>query len=153
MVMMWCVCTIVVYYIHVEDVMHMLPARIHSVTHTSFCIHFPSTLRQVLHQITKAIKRRALDVVHGLGLSDSLLRVIDKRQRTDKVILLGGMVCVCVACVCVRGHNPSFISCCSCLVLVLFLTLVLFPTIVSYYCVEASGGLSLLVGENSSFPA
>lgn len=31
-------------------------------------------------------------MVHGLGLSDSLLRVIDKRQRMDKTIMLGGMV-------------------------------------------------------------
>lgn len=44
------------------------------------------------NQHVQAIQKRALDVVHGLGLSDSLLRVIDKRQRLDKTIMLGGMV-------------------------------------------------------------
>lgn len=40
----------------------------------------------------KAAHRKALDVLNSLGLSDSLLRVIDRRQRLDKWITYGGMV-------------------------------------------------------------
>jgi golgi SNAP receptor complex member 2 len=36
--------------------------------------------------------RKMLDVVNSLGLSDSLLRVIERRQRLDKWIVYGGMV-------------------------------------------------------------
>ena len=36
--------------------------------------------------------RKALDVLNSLGLSDGLLRVIDRRQRMDRVITYGGMV-------------------------------------------------------------
>ena len=48
-----------------------------------------SRLCLVLHQ---AAHRKALDVLNSLGLSDSLLRVIDRRQRLDKWITYGGMV-------------------------------------------------------------
>ena len=36
--------------------------------------------------------RKALDVLNSLGLSDGLLKVIDCRQRMDRVIVYGGMV-------------------------------------------------------------
>ena len=42
-----------------------------------------------MHQ---AAHRKALDVLNSLGLSDSLLRVIARRQRLDKWITYGGMV-------------------------------------------------------------
>lgn len=42
----------------------------------------------------KAVHRKVLDVANQLGLSDSLLRVIDKRQRVDKIITYGGMLVV-----------------------------------------------------------
>lgn len=40
----------------------------------------------------KAAQRKALDVINSVGLSDSLLRVIDRRQRMDRWITYGGMV-------------------------------------------------------------
>jgi hypothetical protein len=35
----------------------------------------------------KGAQRRALDVLHALGLSDSLLRATDRRQRADRVLV------------------------------------------------------------------
>lgn len=40
----------------------------------------------------QAAKTKALDVINSLGLSDSLLRVIERRQKMDKYITYGGMV-------------------------------------------------------------
>ena len=31
-------------------------------------------------------------MLHRVGLSDSLLRVIERRQRMDKIVVYGGMV-------------------------------------------------------------
>ena len=42
--------------------------------------------------VLKAAKTKALDVINSLGLSDSLLRVIERRQKMDKYITYGGMV-------------------------------------------------------------
>ena len=42
--------------------------------------------------LLQAAQRRALDVINSIGLSDSLLRVIDRRQRMDRWIVYGGMV-------------------------------------------------------------
>ena len=39
----------------------------------------------------KAARTKALDVLHGLGLSDSVLRVIERRQKTDALLAYGGM--------------------------------------------------------------
>ena len=44
----------------------------------------------------QSAQRKALDVLNSLGLSDSLLRVIDRRQRMDKWITYGGMLVVCL---------------------------------------------------------
>ncbi|DBB07548.1 TPA: hypothetical protein ACH3X3_009005 [Trebouxia sp. C0006] len=44
----------------------------------------------------KAAKTKALDVINSLGLSDSLLRVIERRQKMDKWTTYGGMVVVIV---------------------------------------------------------
>ena len=35
----------------------------------------------------KGAQRRALDVLHALGLSDSLLRATDRRQRADRALV------------------------------------------------------------------
>ncbi len=44
----------------------------------------------------QAAQRKVLDVINSVGLSDSLLRVIDRRQRLDRWITYSGMVrCVC----------------------------------------------------------
>ena len=40
----------------------------------------------------QAVQRKVLDVLNSVGLSDALLRVIDRRQRLDKWITYGGMV-------------------------------------------------------------
>ena len=42
----------------------------------------------------QAAKTKALDVINSLGLSDSLLRVIEQRQKMDKYITYGGMVSI-----------------------------------------------------------
>lgn len=42
----------------------------------------------------KRAQRKALDVVHGLGLSDSLLRLIERRQKVDSALAYGGMAVV-----------------------------------------------------------
>ena len=36
--------------------------------------------------------RKMLDTLNSVGLSDSLLRVIDRRQTFDKLLVYGGMV-------------------------------------------------------------
>ena len=39
---------------------------------------------------------QVLDVLSSIGLSDSLLRMIDRRQRLDAIIVYGGMLLVVV---------------------------------------------------------
>ena len=46
--------------------------------------------------LLQAAKTKALDVINSLGLSDSLLRVIERRQKMDKYITYGGMVSKCI---------------------------------------------------------
>ena len=40
----------------------------------------------------KSTHRKLLDVLHRVGLSDSVLRVIERRQRMDKIVVYGGML-------------------------------------------------------------
>ena len=47
-----------------------------------------------LNPTTQSAKRKALDVLHGLGMSDSLLRVIERRQKLDAWLAYGGMAAV-----------------------------------------------------------
>eukprot|EP00887_Chlorella_sp_A99_P001558 scaffold8.g1558.t1 len=42
----------------------------------------------------KATHRKVLDVLNSVGLSDSLLRFIERRQAMDKLIAYGGMLLV-----------------------------------------------------------
>ncbi|GAB4820426.1 hypothetical protein N2152v2_007472 [Parachlorella kessleri] len=42
----------------------------------------------------KATHRKVLDVLNRVGLSDSLLRLADRRQRLDKLLVYGGMLVV-----------------------------------------------------------
>lgn len=42
----------------------------------------------------KSAHRKVLDVLNSTGLSDSLLRVADRRQRTDATLVYGGMLAV-----------------------------------------------------------
>jgi len=43
-------------------------------------------------EMIKGTKRRLWDVVHTLGLSNTVMRLIEQRTMQDKVILYGGMV-------------------------------------------------------------
>jgi Golgi SNAP receptor complex protein 2 len=42
----------------------------------------------------KAAHKKALDVVNSVGLGESVLRVIERRHKTDAYIAVGGMACV-----------------------------------------------------------
>ena len=44
----------------------------------------------------KSAHKRALDIVTSLGLSSSLMRVIERRTTADKILVYGGMLCVLV---------------------------------------------------------
>ena len=37
-------------------------------------------------------QRKALDIINSVGLGDSVLKMIEKRQRGDIYLVLGGMV-------------------------------------------------------------
>ena len=40
----------------------------------------------------QSAQRKMLDVLNSVGLSDRLLRLVDRRQRMDKWIVYGGML-------------------------------------------------------------
>jgi Snare region anchored in the vesicle membrane C-terminus len=42
----------------------------------------------------KAVQRRLLDIAVTLGIAKSLMRVIERRQLSDKIVLFGGMIFV-----------------------------------------------------------
>jgi Golgi SNAP receptor complex protein 2 len=42
--------------------------------------------------ILKGTKRRLLDIAGTLGLSNTTMRLVEKRAAQDKVLLIGGMV-------------------------------------------------------------
>lgn len=42
----------------------------------------------------KAARRKALDVLHGLGASDAVLRLVERRQRGDAALAYAGMAAV-----------------------------------------------------------
>jgi len=44
--------------------------------------------------VLQSAQRKMLDLLNSVGLSDSLLRVIDRRQRMDKWITFGGMILI-----------------------------------------------------------
>ena len=44
----------------------------------------------------KGIQKKVLDVAQTLGMSSTVMRLIERRQDGDKWILLGGMVVTCV---------------------------------------------------------
>ena len=76
-----------------------LPARLHSkLTCTTTCGHLPKqTIRTIRVPPPRArhsqgAQRKALDVLHSVGLSESVLRLIERRQRGDKWVVYGGML-------------------------------------------------------------
>jgi len=44
----------------------------------------------------KGIQRRVLDVAATLGMSNTVMRLIERRQEGDKWVLLGGMLLTCL---------------------------------------------------------
>lgn len=44
----------------------------------------------------KGVQRRILDMMTTLGLSNTVMRLIDRRTHQDKYILLGGMIVTCI---------------------------------------------------------
>ncbi len=44
----------------------------------------------------KDVKRKILSVTNTLGLSNTLIRMIDRRNVSDKYILFGGMIITCI---------------------------------------------------------
>jgi len=45
--------------------------------------------------VLKGAKRKLLDVANSLGMSDTVIRLIERRSVGDKYILIGGMVATC----------------------------------------------------------
>jgi len=45
-------------------------------------------------QLLKSVRQKMLDVTHSLGISKSLMGVIERRQEGDKWIVYGGMIFV-----------------------------------------------------------
>jgi Golgi SNAP receptor complex protein 2 len=44
----------------------------------------------------KGVQRRVFDVINTLGLSNTVMRLVDRRSHQDKFILFGGMVVTCI---------------------------------------------------------
>lgn len=44
----------------------------------------------------KGIQKKMLDVASTLGMSSTVMRLIEQRQEGDKYILIGGIVITCV---------------------------------------------------------
>lgn len=54
-----------------------------------------SNLREQ-HSALKGAQRKILDVANTLGLSNTVLRLIERRAYQDKYVLFGGMILSCV---------------------------------------------------------
>lgn len=52
----------------------------------------PDSFATANKNVLQSAHRKMLDTLNSVGLSDSLLRVIERRQLLDKVIVYGGMV-------------------------------------------------------------
>lgn len=44
----------------------------------------------------KDVKRKMLNISNSLGLSNTLIRMIERRNTSDKYILFGGMIITCI---------------------------------------------------------
>lgn len=44
----------------------------------------------------KGVQRKVLDMMNTLGLSNTVLRLIERRSSQDKIILFGGMIVTCI---------------------------------------------------------
>ena len=57
-----------------------------------------ATLDQLKNQrgSLKGVRKRMLDIGNTLGLSSTVIRMIDKRGTQDKWIVYGGMILTCI---------------------------------------------------------
>ena len=44
----------------------------------------------------KTVKSKMLNITNSLGLSNTLIRMIERRNTSDKYILYGGMIITCI---------------------------------------------------------
>ena len=44
----------------------------------------------------KTVKGKILNITNSLGLSNTLIRMIERRSTSDKYILYGGMIITCI---------------------------------------------------------
>lgn len=51
---------------------------------------------QTQNDFLKDFKRKILNVTNSLGLSNSLLGMIERRNTSDKYVLFGGMLITCI---------------------------------------------------------
>ncbi|XP_003737661.1 Golgi SNAP receptor complex member 2 [Galendromus occidentalis] len=60
--------------------------------------HGGSVLENLRHQRStlKSARKRMLDVVNNLGLSNTVMRLIEKRGTEDRFVLFGGMALTCI---------------------------------------------------------
>ena len=60
--------------------------------------HGENTLKSIKEQssMLKTIKGKMLTITNSLGLSNTLIRIIEKRSTSDRYILFGGMVITCI---------------------------------------------------------
>jgi len=47
-------------------------------------------------QMLKTVKGKILNITNSLGLSNTLIRMIERRNTSDKYILYGGMIITCI---------------------------------------------------------
>ncbi|XP_064651836.1 Golgi SNAP receptor complex member 2-like [Lineus longissimus] len=57
--------------------------------------HVLSNLREQ-HSTLKGAKKKILDVMNTLGLSNTVMRLIERRTYQDRYILYGGMIVTCI---------------------------------------------------------
>lgn len=51
---------------------------------------------KIQNSTLKEVKRKILSVSNTLGLSNTLIRMIERRSASDKYILYGGMIITCI---------------------------------------------------------
>jgi Golgi SNAP receptor complex protein 2 len=54
------------------------------------------SLRDQRETYLKGIQKRMLDIASTLGMSSTVMRLIERRQEGDKYLLFGGMLATCV---------------------------------------------------------
>jgi len=60
--------------------------------------HGENSLNSLKEQTSmlKTIKGKMLNITNSLGLSNTLIRMIERRSKSDKYVLYGGMVITCI---------------------------------------------------------